>query len=67
VDRLEKRGLAERRADVDDRRVKRVVLTARGAAIRAQIDEAFHRPPPSLAALSHHELDGLIAVLGRVT
>lgn len=66
VDRLEQRGLAERRADPADRRVKRVVLTARGARVRDQIDEAFHRPPASLAALSHDELDALIAVLGRV-
>src|SRR3954453_17332527 len=37
VDRLEAAGLAERRADVRDRRVKAVALTPRGEELRAEV------------------------------
>lgn len=37
VDRLESVGAAERQADPDDRRVKRVVLTERGRQLREQV------------------------------
>src|SRR5688500_12546748 len=51
VDRLEKLGLAERRSVPQDRRVKLVVLTARGQKTRAMLLKEFHDPPPDLAAL----------------
>lgn len=45
IDRLEKRGLVERRQSETDRRVKHVVLTDRGREVRAQVTAALHRPP----------------------
>jgi MarR family transcriptional regulator for hemolysin len=39
IDRLEKTGFVSRRADDEDRRVKRVFLTRRGQALIARIRE----------------------------
>jgi DNA-binding MarR family transcriptional regulator len=66
VDRLERKGLAERRAQPGDRRVKLVVLTARGAEVRDEILRAFHAPPPELMALDAAELRALASILGRL-
>jgi MarR family transcriptional regulator, organic hydroperoxide resistance regulator len=52
VDRLEQRGLVERRPAAHDRRVKLIVLTERGAAVREAIMVRFAEPPPALAGLS---------------
>src|SRR3954469_21264989 len=52
VDRLEAAGLAERRADVRDRRVKAVALTPRGEELRAEVSRRAGTPPPELARLS---------------
>ncbi|GAC1584712.1 MAG: hypothetical protein NVS3B28_06340 [Candidatus Velthaea sp.] len=52
VDRLEARGLAERRSSSEDRRVKCVVLTAAGKRLRKRLDERFDVAPPAIAALS---------------
>jgi len=41
VQRMEKAGFVERRADPDDQRVSRVYLTANGGAIREQVEEIF--------------------------
>jgi MarR family transcriptional regulator, organic hydroperoxide resistance regulator len=65
VDRLEKLGLAERRAAPADRRVKLVVLTKKGARTRAQLLEEFHRPPPEIAALERADLEALDVILTR--
>ena len=51
VDRLESRGLVERRPDEHDRRVRNLVVTGPGEAVRATILRALHTPPPPLAAL----------------
>jgi DNA-binding MarR family transcriptional regulator len=51
VDRLEKRGLAERRAQAGDRRVKRVVLTAAGLKAKAELLRSVYEPPPELLAM----------------
>ena len=37
VDRLEKLGLAERRAVAEDRRIKQVILTAKGLRVRTEL------------------------------
>src|SRR5215208_3587549 len=67
VDRLEKKGLAERRADASDRRGKLVVLTARGVKTRDEILRAFHEPPPELlAALDRQELQTLGELLKKI-
>lgn len=66
VDRLEERALAERRTVATDRRVKLVVLTARGAAIRGRILQRFFEPPPELLALSRSDLEALREAAGRL-
>jgi MarR family transcriptional regulator, organic hydroperoxide resistance regulator len=67
VDRLEKLGLAERRSDPDDRRVKLVVLTPRGQKTRTALLKEFHNPPPDLAALDREDLESLHRVLAKLT
>jgi DNA-binding MarR family transcriptional regulator len=59
VDRLEERGLAERHSVPEDRRVKSVVLTARGAQTRDRVLEAMHEPPPELLELDRADLVAL--------
>lgn len=66
VDRLEEKGLAERRTVESDRRVKPVILTTRGAETRDAILEAFNEPPPELLTLSRQELQTLGAILGKL-
>jgi DNA-binding MarR family transcriptional regulator len=59
VDRLERLGLAERRVVPEDRRVKQVILTARGLKVRTELLEEFYAPPPRLAALGPKSLEAL--------
>jgi DNA-binding MarR family transcriptional regulator len=59
VDRLEKFGLAERRTVPHDRRVKLVVLTARGVKTKAELMEEFLIPPPELLDMDRRDLDTL--------
>jgi DNA-binding MarR family transcriptional regulator len=66
VDRLEKLGLAERRSVPEDRRVKLVVLTARGQKTRAALLKEFHDPPSDLAALDREDLEHLRRVLAKL-
>lgn len=65
VDRLEKLGLAERRAVPHDRRVKLVVLSSKGRRIRAELTREFHRPPPEIAALDYADLAALERLLAK--
>jgi MarR family transcriptional regulator, organic hydroperoxide resistance regulator len=51
VDRLEARGLIERRPAEHDRRVKLLVLTAEGERIRGVATRQMAQPPPEIAAL----------------
>jgi DNA-binding MarR family transcriptional regulator len=66
VDRLEKLGLARRTAVPHDRRVKLVVLTARGEKTRAALLKEFHQPPAELAALPADDLETLYRVLSKL-
>ena len=52
VDRLEARGLVERRNDPADRRVKLVALTETGTTFRAQALARIYDPPPFIVSLS---------------
>src|SRR5215213_1895931 len=61
VNRLESRGLAERRAQAGDRRVKLVVLTATGVKTRDRLKEAMYEPPPELLELPTATLRALKA------
>jgi DNA-binding MarR family transcriptional regulator len=66
VDRLERFGLAERRAVPHDRRARHVVLTAKGERTRAELLEEYHTPPPELLGLSRAELEALDRALGKL-
>src|SRR5581483_3759676 len=55
VDRLEARGLVERRPAPDDRRVKMLVVTPEGADVRRRLRERMEQPPEALQALSAAE------------
>lgn len=52
IDRLEARGLVERRPGEHDRRVKVLVLTAAGRKARERAQAPFREAPPELLALS---------------
>jgi DNA-binding MarR family transcriptional regulator len=66
VDRLEKLGLAQRRSVSHDRRVKLVVLTAKGQHARAELLREFHRAPLELAALGREDLEVLERTLEKL-
>jgi DNA-binding MarR family transcriptional regulator len=66
VDRLEERGLAERRTLPDDRRVKMVVLTAEGVRVRTALIEAIYKPPPALVELPRASLEALRDAAARL-
>jgi len=65
VDRLEARGLAERRVSTEDRRVKCVVLTAAGRRLLRRIDEKLDVASPAIAALSQADQRTLREILER--
>jgi DNA-binding MarR family transcriptional regulator len=65
VDRLEDRGLVERRAADYDRRVKLLALTPDGEALREKLGERMDEPPPQLAALSAADQRALRDILRR--
>jgi DNA-binding MarR family transcriptional regulator len=65
VDRLEARGLVERRADERDRRVKKLVLTAAGRQVRDRLAEKIAEPPSGLRALSAEDQERLLEILSK--
>lgn len=66
VDRLESRGLIERRPSDEDRRVKVLSLTPLGARLRAALLERMTAPPANLARLSAEEQRALVRLLRRL-
>jgi DNA-binding MarR family transcriptional regulator len=66
ADSLEEQGLAERRPHPTDRRVKTLVLTAKGAEARGQVLDLLWEPPPAFAALSDDEQATLRDLLAKV-
>ena len=66
VDRLEDRGLVERRPNPDDRRVKGLVVTPAGVAVRDRIWREVLGHAPHLAVLSPDERIQLREQLRRV-
>jgi DNA-binding MarR family transcriptional regulator len=66
VDRLEERGLAERRTVPSDRRVKLVQLTPEGARVQQRMLEGMTEPPPELLELDRVELEALLALLAKL-
>jgi DNA-binding MarR family transcriptional regulator len=65
VDRLEAAGLAERRPDERDRRVKAVVLTKDGERMQIEIERRAGQPPPTIASLSAEDAIALRDILSR--
>ena len=59
VDRLEERGLVERRTTPTDRRVKSIALTPRGVEVRRLILDKLFEPPEELLALDATSLEAL--------
>jgi DNA-binding MarR family transcriptional regulator len=51
VDRLGDRGLVERGSAPGDRRVKTLMLTEEGAALRMRLLDRLSEPPPGLGKL----------------
>jgi MarR family transcriptional regulator, organic hydroperoxide resistance regulator len=66
TDRLEERGLVERRPTERDRRVKLLVLTPEGRRVRGQIQAHLSEPPPAIKTLSREDQRTLRAILKRV-
>jgi len=65
VDRLESRGLVERRNAEHDRRVKMLCLTEAGAEVRRRLMERLAEPPAAIARLSAEDLRVLRDVMLR--
>lgn len=66
VDRLETRGLVVRTVDPHDRRVRRIVRTPEGEALRRKaLDEAL-ATAPTVAPLSASEQRQLCELLGKI-
>jgi MarR family transcriptional regulator, organic hydroperoxide resistance regulator len=65
VDRLEARGLIERRGAEHDRRVKMLALTEEGARVRGHIMSRMAVPPPEIAGLSRADQRALRDLLRK--
>ncbi len=65
VDRLEARGLVERRAGERDRRVKVLVVTDRGLDLRRRLLVRIAEPPEPIRRLSTTDQRALSAILRR--
>jgi DNA-binding MarR family transcriptional regulator len=65
VDGLAAQGLVERREAEHDRRVRMLVVTERGADVRARVDEALQEVPEPLAALEPEDQLALRDILRR--
>lgn len=66
VDRLEDLGLVERRADADDRRVKRLVITPKGVHLSEEIIDAVFAEGTVFDKLDADEQRQLLDLLGRI-
>ena len=65
ADRLESRGLIERRPAGADRRVKVLALTPAGVEVRERVRELMSEPPEAIAALSDADQRALRDILRR--
>ena len=65
VDRLEGRGLVERRVRAADRRVKEIALTPEGRRMKRQVDTVL-KGTPGFRALPAEDQAALQALLARV-
>ena len=65
TDRLEERGLVERRSDPGDRRVKLIALTEEGRRVRDEITSRLSEPPAEFLALSKADQRALRDIVRR--
>jgi DNA-binding MarR family transcriptional regulator len=65
VDKLEQRGLIERRSSSEDRRVKLIALTKLGEMTREQALQMLYEPPEELTALEPAEAEELARLLNK--
>jgi MarR family transcriptional regulator, organic hydroperoxide resistance regulator len=65
IDRLGDRGLVERGSAPGDRRVKTLMLTEEGTALRMRLLDRLSEPPPGLGELSLNEQRQLHDLLRR--
>ena len=65
VDRLEDRGLVQRKPGERDRRVKMLEVTREGAELRNRIAKRMGEPPEALRHLSDDDAEQLRAILAR--
>jgi MarR family transcriptional regulator, organic hydroperoxide resistance regulator len=63
ADELERRALVQRQPDCTDRRVKNLVLTPEGAALRARLDSEFFAQLPWRRALDEDQRASLLNVM----
>src|SRR6266566_6599368 len=66
IDRLEARGLVERRPDPRDRRIKGLALTAAGARLRARLFARLYSAPAPVVGLSESDQRCLSNALQRI-
>jgi MarR family transcriptional regulator, organic hydroperoxide resistance regulator len=66
TDRLEERGLVSRTQAPHDRRVRLLVLTAKGRRLRDEISARLAEPPAAISGLSATDQRKLHELLGRV-
>lgn len=66
ADRLEERGLVERRPDEQDRRVKLLVLTPAGGSLRSELAARVGETAPVMTQLSASERETLHALLAKI-
>jgi DNA-binding MarR family transcriptional regulator len=66
VDRLEEKGLVERRTPLN-RRVKTIVLTPLGIKTKERLSAAFYEPPDALMALDTIALQALLNELRKLS
>ncbi len=67
VDRLEARGLVERRPDDHDRRVRTIGITPAGEDLRDRLCIRAATPPPWLSGLTAADRVELERILGRIS
>ena len=66
VDRLQHLGLASRQESTSDRRVREVVLTARGRKVVHRLQAKFAAPPDELRVLSATDRAVLVRILHKL-
>lgn len=66
VDRLEEKGLVERKGLPSDRRVKTVALTPEGMKTKDELEARMYEPPEFILDLDRDVLESLHEVLGSL-